>query len=189
MKKKHQHAVRSQIIIPDVTLTSHITIATKYGLECGQKSCNSTDGVMTGDTRATVLPVHDRKWHLCFHIKANEHVMCGKGQASKPGDRCYMWTNNYVAATGIKGNFSVCQMSVCHHPPPSAQKCQLCGCDTSNCFLVLFSILQRIVDTTWQKKNYIKIDFILYWIIVTHAWEGFCWGSVPTYNINCNAIL
>lgn len=190
MKEKHQHAAgllfpMSPLRASDPHLKSHRGFKTA---QVWSEIMQQHRWLLRDDMCTAVLPVHDRKWHPSFHIKANEHVMCGKGQASKPGDRCYMWTNNYVAATGNKGNFNVCQTSAYQHPPPLTQKCQVFGRDTSrcNCFLVLFSILQRILDTTWQKT---KIDFILfrsYWITVTGIWEGSCWGSVPTCNILAN---
>lgn len=34
--------------------------------------------LMRDDTCCVLDAVHDWKWHPCFHIKANEHVMCGK---------------------------------------------------------------------------------------------------------------
>lgn len=54
-----------------------------------------------------------------------------KGQGFKPQDRYYTWGNNYIAAAGIKGNFSVCQQSVSHCPPSAVQICQFWESDTS----------------------------------------------------------
>lgn len=88
--------------------------------------------LMRISTFAATLPVHNPKWHPCFHIKDNRTCYAwGKGQGFKPQDRYYKWSNNYIAAAGIKANFSVCQPSVGHRLPPSVQKCQVCESDMS----------------------------------------------------------
>lgn len=128
---------------------------------------------------AATLLAHIPKWHSCIHIKGNwTCYLWGKGQGFKPQDRYYKWGNNYIAAAGIKGNFSVCQQAVSHCPPPSLQKCQFCESDTSRGD-GLSSDLQQILNTEWHKTH--KIDFIpfsSYWFSLTPwiTWEISCRG-------------
>lgn len=96
-KRNASNAARSKIIIPDV-----MTFQKSQRIRSQVRSETTQQPPIIGDACACCSPGAHRKWCPCFRIKAKEHVMCGKGQGSKPGDSCYKWSNNYVAAAGFK---------------------------------------------------------------------------------------
>lgn len=59
----------------------------------------------------------NRKWHPCFHIKGNEHVICWKVNPPSPGTGLYNCSNYYVVAQELER--TSCQMSAARTQPVS----------------------------------------------------------------------